>query len=310
MAWIPLAVAVAYNTFNNEGVSTNNSVDTSDVQVKDNEITIKNYGCGEKINTLLSKSEHYLNKYKQSNNLSYLNLSIRFFADIAEVATENDEYFFESKQPVDIVFESIRDEIYSIDNIDTKSSMLVDFAKNILFSWRSNKQSYSFAEYFLIDGLVDYNRHASNSCSVIQGELDRLADSYKYLVNTDEPDNNSEQLPTLPTLPGTDYIPMEPEDTLDSGDIYNPELEESYNPNNNKPIEEEYSYISDYKRVGNTCVLVESSYKDGVLISMSEKNIPKGEYVHCGIYDYIFDDIAINNNHLWRPHRESHPKFR
>lgn len=286
-----LSYANNYIDINSINLNTN-SIDESTIEIKD-------FGCTEAINKYLSKAEFYLNEYKATSNLIHLYSANTNFSEIAKVCSEDEFVYLEPNAPVDVMFENIRNEIYLIADENTKSNLLIDLGEKILYSWRSNKISYLFIEYFLVTGLIDYNKFNPDGCSLAQEALEELKSFYSYMVNTEEGNIDSNVPPTLPELPDIDFTPIPPEETPENnGDMYVPE-ENPNPPSTNVEIDvpkETLSYSSEYKKVGNTCVLVELTHKDGAIIERNEKTLPKEDYVYCGIYDYIFDNINQNNN--------------
>lgn len=275
---------------------TNNGAIKSEGADNVENIPVKDYGCSERLNKTLSEIEYYLIKYNNSFNIMDLYKSVELFGEIAIHSTENDIDLFGPDTVVDKFFEAIRSLIYEIPDSSMSGKLVVDFGKEILFGWRKNKVSNEYPEYFMVNGLIKYNLDKHES---IQKELDYLGESYNYMVNTAEGNTNSEELPDIDT---PDYeTPDLPPPDIDNG-------EEPPGENNNdggsedvfdKIEEESFTEDSYYKRVGNSCVLVERRYKAGHIFEQKESPVPKGDYVYCGINDYIFDGAngnKFNNN--------------
>lgn len=277
-------------------INTSNSLNTTNL---DNlNIPIKDFNCSAKINEILSKIEYYLTEYKNNKNLIYLDKSIELFGDIGAVIVIDDIVYFEYNGPVYNAFEDIRAEIYKIDNEYTISEYIIKFGESILFGWRKNKISLVFPDYFLVEGLVEYNALIDTPCILAQSKLDNLLSAYYYMVNTGEGDTNSEEMPDIPESPPIEYEPSPPID-FDEGDKNTPEPEPDDDNVNIENLEDSYTHGTSYKKVGSTCVLVETKYKNGFVFEQTEKPLAKEDYVYCGIYDYIFDNVSAENTYNW-----------
>lgn len=253
-------------------------------------IPIKDYNCSEKLNKILSEIEYYLVKYNSTSNLVDLYKTFELFGSIIINAEEEDVGLFMSDTVVDSFFKSIREFVYEIPDINISGKAVVDFAKEILFGWRKNKISSDYPEYFMVKGLVKYNEDKNK---LIQKELEYLEASYSYMINTSEGNTNSEELPEI-EMPND--APASPPPEIDNGEVPVPEDSEGNNEGVFDKVDKEDSFTIDnyYKKVGNTCILVERKYKDGYVFEQKELSVPKEDYVYCGINDYIFDGVKGN----------------
>lgn len=280
------------NSFSKEIAGENEDLDSVEIPVKD-------YGCSKSINKLLSEIEYYLNIYDTSNNLVYLKKSMELFGEIAVVSTEDDLKYFEGETNVYIYFDKIRSYIYNINDANTSKEYLVDFGKEVISGWRKNKISIIFPEYYLIIGLVEYNEYNENGLKEAQLALNDLRETYYYLINSKEENTDSEELPEIEESPDYEIKPLPPnfgvEDDYVDGSVNDSTNDESLDT---EFVDDNYTVEVNYKKIGNTCILVETKYKKGIAFEQSEKSVPKNDYVYCGIYDYIFDEIdtVVNNN--------------
>lgn len=280
-------------------INTSNSLDTTDL---DNiSIPIKDFNCSVEINEILSKIEYYLTEYKNNKNLVYLNKSIDLFGDIGATIVIDDIICLEYDGPIYSIFEDIRNEIYSINNESIISEYIIKFGESILLGWRKNKVSFIFPDYFLVEGLIEYNTLIDTPCLLAQNKLDGLLSAYHYMVNSGEGNVDSDEMPDIPESPPVDYVPSPPID-FDEGDNNAPEPDSDNEGDNNvntENLEDSYTRGTTYKKVGNTCVLIETKYKNGIVFEQDEKPLSKDDYVYCGIYDYIFDNAASENVYNW-----------
>lgn len=288
-----LASNLNQNNLKEKAIKVSDSEDLDEIQIKD-------FGCSEAINKLLSNIEYNLNKYNSSKNLLHLEKSMELFGEIAVVSIEDDLEYFEGETVVYSFFDNIRASIYGISDRNVSGEYLVNFAREILFGWRKNKISEIFPENYLVIGLVEYNEDKIES---VQPILNYLKASYHYMINNMEEDTDSEDLPEIEEEP--DYIikPLPPGYGNEGDSSTDDSEDESQDDINNDDLNPELSddnFTIDtyYKNKGGSCVLVERKYKDGYLFEQKEKSVPKEDYVYCGIYDYIFDGVesTINNN--------------
>lgn len=282
------------NYFEYKAIKTNNILDNINISIKD-------FGCSEAINKLLSNIEYNLNEYNLSNNLAYLEKSMELFGEIAIVSTEDDLKYFEGETIVYNFFDSIRSSIYSINDKDVSGKYLVKFAREILFGWRKNKISEIYPENYLVIGLVEYNE---DKIEDVQPILNDLKISYHYMVNNEEENTDSEDLPGFEEKPDYEIKPLPPgyggEGNNSSNNSSSSESKDDIDGENFNSVAlgDNINSSSYYKKKGNTCILVETKYKEGIIFEQGEKSVPKEDYVYCGIYDYVFDGVesAINNN--------------
>lgn len=281
------------NNLKEKAIKVNDSEDLDEIQIKD-------FGCSEAINKLLSNIEYNLNEYNSSKNLLHLEKSMELFGEIAVVSTKDDLEYFEGETVVYSFFDNIRASIYGISDRNVSGEYLVNFAREILFGWRKNKISEIFPENYLVMGLVEYNEDKIES---VQPILNYLRTSYHYMINNMEENTDSEDLPEIEEEPDYTIKPLPPGYGNEGDSSTDNSEDESQDDTNNDDSNTELSdnnFTIDtyYKNKGGSCVLVERKYKDGYLFEQKEKSVSKEDYVYCGIYDYIFDGVesTINNN--------------
>ena len=252
-----------------------------------------NYGCSASLNEILSKIETYLNEYKNTKNIVSLDSSIELFESIAVNYKESDYYCIESESRTYNLFIELRKSIYEIENTSTKAGYLSKLSKKIIFGWRKNKESKVFVDRYFVEGILEYNQNNGNQSTVITNELKYLYECYIHILDNEKENSNSEELP----IKKEDYNPapeVEPPDVIVNENIFNSGDVIINNGDVNTEVLDEsfYSYYDTYKKVGNTCILVTTKYKDGLSFEQVEKPLPKKEYINCGIYDYIFEDFS------------------
>lgn len=287
---------------NNDSSSLENNkdnVNNEEIKIEglDN-VKIEDFNCSLKLNEILSKIQFLLKEYKINKTEIYLAKAIELFGDIGAFAKDVDLYQFGSEETmVSNLFNTILEEIYNIDNNIISGKYLIEFSKEILFGWRKNKIDVMYPDRYLVFNLVDYNRY-NGKLDIVQKDLDKIKTCYYYLLNTESENNDSEILPNIESLDDEDgegtYVPDyefentgKPEDDYIEPGIKEPEISTDIISGN-----------SSYEKRGDKCYLVDREYKNGVIISEKLNNVPKKDYVHCGIYEDIFSDINTQINNI------------
>lgn len=263
--------------------------DSKENAEKEEDVPIKDYGCSDEINAILSQIENKLNQYKITSEIFLLNEIMDLFSDIVKVSKGDDVNLFEEGSVLDTFFIIIRDKIYSIEDEKLAGEMLYEFAEKMLFDWRTNKEMYPYMDYFLTDGIVSFN---VGRIDWVQSKLYYIQNAYLEILNSDEEDGEYDELPEIkpPVEEYPEYIPPE----IDSGEILPPNNNEDDDLVDKLEKDDIITVNTYYKKVGNSCTLVERRYKQGYIFEQTSKPVPKEDYVYCGIDDYVFSNVNIN----------------
>lgn len=233
--------------------------------------------------------------YKATGNLVSLEKSIAKFGDIAKFIESEKEITDSSDNLVYQLFLEQREELYLIANETGSGKYIIDYAQAILNGWIHNRHMTTYVRLFLLEGIIEYNKDKIES---INEELEKI-EKYHYFLASSEWEN-PEDVPSrewfeemssqIPDNPNQDF--SGPPHEYDTGTEPAPPSIEDFGELDNGYAEREDSYSSNtfYEKKGNKCVLIKRTYKNDVLIETTQEDVPKADYVYCGIYDYIFEN--------------------
>ena len=242
------------------------------------------------VNEKLSESLKFLNLYKDNNEVVNLDKSIIEFTAIPYLIDIEELEYFEDGDVFDFIFYEIRKEVYNIKDSDIKSSKIIYLGEKLFLGWRKFKMVDVYGGKYLLRDLVEYNK---GKVLNVQDRLDYLGNLYLYYL--EEPDYGyaDDEIPEIDFdknfLPPAIAPPTIDEDAEENNDSV------GNNSGSNKPTGNEHfdssGKFTDYEKRGDKCYEVLYIYKNGLIDEKKETLLPKDEYVKCGIYTYIYDNI-------------------
>ena len=262
-----------------------------------------------------------LSDYKNNKDIETLKKCITTFCNIPEsIVIGGADFSLERDGIFDYIFYSIRDLVYTIEDLNTQTDLTIFLGENLFKGWRKNKNIEDYSLIYLIDGLVEFNENKNNNA---QNRLDYLKNLYFYFKNNEDknpfedniPDINTEGKPDFnePIIPpsaniGATIKPNHP-------DINNNNSNSESNGNLNTNLSGDiFTELEEYIKKDNKCVKVIHSYKNGQLVSSLEEPVNLSNYIKCGIDSYLHNDISNNNiaidkNHIENNQNEDSPYY-
>lgn len=257
----------------------------------------------DKVFNLLSISEKLLYDYTKNGDISLLKKSIDAFCSTTTLLDLEYENELHLDKNFNTIFNEIRDEIYKISDIDIQSSLINYYGEKIFIGWRKNKNIAVFRDSFLNIGLFIFNED-KNAKS--QPRLEYLRKLSIYFTTNPDLDSESDEIPDE-----NNYPPKEDNDeTLIPGDDIEDVVLPEIIPDKDDSIIEDNSnelainsFFTEYIRVNNSCIQKVTFYNNGIPILIQEHNIPKSDYVKCGIYNYVHSNtlgsnIVVDNDYI------------
>lgn len=251
-------------------------------------------------NVVLQELDTLLIQYKSSKDVEILKKCVLDFGKIPKISKSISNDTIKNSLELEILFNSIRNECYTLETIDEQEYFVKMFAEEIFLGWKYDKNIEHFKDHFLINGLINYNK---NRLINIQERLDYLTYVIEFYNKYGDPYPEQNIIPEVSMPPGNpeDY-PEDPPINFpfdEPDDDFHEDIEvigPNYGGNTSGPDygtiddniikEEDLSSVSYYKGVGDKCYKVTESYKDNMITKTDTIEVDKSEYVYCGIYEY------------------------
>ena len=271
------------------------NINTKNDVLPDNLFDKSNYS--KKVSEKLEYSLELLSNYKESKDIVKLKECILTFNSIPYLMEVEEIDIFTDGDIFDYIYYNIRDEVYTLEDEELKSSMIIYLGENLFLGWRKFKMIDIYGGKYLVRDLVDYNK---DKVSKAQSRLEYLKFLYNYFLEHPDYDYESDEIPIIDTnkTPQSPTInpPEVEEDNTNSSDSINngnSSSEKNDEVDNNKHIIK--GSFTEYEKRNNKCYEVEYEYNNEETVVKSELLLPKDEYVKCGIYTYIHEAYAENN---------------
>lgn len=234
--------------------------------------------------------------YKLTNNVEDLKTSLKNFGDIAEFIQYESEVEESTDNEMYNLFINQREELYSIAQSTGNTQYIIDYANYILEGWKKNRNMTPYTRIFLRKGLIQYN---DGKIASIDKELKKIDDYYFYLLTaeweTPEDAPSREWFDDIDSEVNTDEnIDVSgPPPVYDEGDEPEPPTNEDLgeHPDSEEILGDDiYSIDTYYEKENNKCMRVQRKFKENIITEITKEEVPKEEYIYCGIYDYVFED--------------------
>lgn len=266
-------------------------------------------------NEAITELTQLLQNYKSSKDITVLKECVLRFGEVPKVSKSLTNDMVKNSTQLKELFDSIRLECYSLDEIEDQEIYVKLFAEEIFLGWKYDKNINYFKDEFLINGLVNYNK---NRLPNIQDRLDYLVfvidfynekgdpyPEYNFIPEITRPSESpvypDEEQPNIPEGPGHeeddfygDIIVIGPGNNSDNNQNNN------NNNDNNVPEvapEENSNTTTYYKAINNKCYKITELTKNGKTTELERVLVDKSEYAHCGIYDYSDFGYGYSSNH-------------